>query len=114
MHGFNHIEIPTSDPQKSKDFYGQVFGWKMNENMPGYVMFSTGDSQGGGFTQESKPSENGIVLYIEVEDILKKLGEIEAAGGKKVKDKTAISPEFGFYALFTDPSGNIMGLWSKT
>lgn len=113
MHGFTHIEIPTADAQKSKDFYGKLFGWKMNENMPGYVMFSTGDNQGGGFTQESKPADNGVVLYIEVEDIPAKLGEIETTGGKKVKDKTGISPEFGFYALFTDPSGNIMGLWSK-
>jgi predicted enzyme related to lactoylglutathione lyase len=114
MHGINHIEIPTTDAQKSKDFYIKIFGWKMNEDMPGYVMFTTGDNQGGGFTEERKPSEDGVVLVIEVEDIPKKLGEIEAAGGKKVKEKTAISPEFGFYALFTDPSGNIMGLWSKT
>ena len=113
MHGFTHIEIPTADAQKSKAFYSKMFGWKIEENMPGYVMFSTGDNQGGGFTQESKPSENGVVLYIEVEDIPAKLGEIATAGGKKVKDKTGISPEFGFYALFTDPSGNIMGLWSR-
>ncbi len=114
MHGFAHMEIPTTDPQKSKDFYGKLFGWKMEEDMPGYVMFTTGDNQSGGLTQDSKPSENGVILYIEVEDIPKKLGEIEAAGGKKVKEKTAISPEFGFYGLFTDPSGNIMGLWSRT
>jgi predicted enzyme related to lactoylglutathione lyase len=113
MHGFTHIEIPTTDPKKSKEFYAKIFGWKMEENMPEYVMFSTGDNQGGGLTKESKPTPDGVVLYIEVEDIVKKLGEIEAAGGKKVKDKTGISPEFGFYGLFTDPCGNIMGLWSK-
>jgi predicted enzyme related to lactoylglutathione lyase len=113
MHGFTHIEIPTTDAQKSKVFYRKIFGWKMNENMPGYVMFSTGDDEGGGFTKDTKPSSNGVVLYIEVEDIQKKLAEIAAAGGKKVKDKTGISPEFGFYALFTDPCGNIMGLWSR-
>jgi len=99
--------------QKSKEFYSKIFGWKMTEDMPGYVMFSTGDNQGGGFTQESKPSQDGVVLYIEVEDIAKKLAEIEASGGKKIKEKTQISPEFGFYGLFTDPCGNIVGLWSK-
>jgi predicted enzyme related to lactoylglutathione lyase len=113
MHGFTHVEIPTTDAQKSKAFYSEIFGWKMNENMPGYVMFSTGDDQGGGFSQDTEPTADGVVLYIEVEDIGKKLTEIEAAGGKKTKDKTAISPEFGFYGLFTDPCGNIMGLWSK-
>ncbi|UCF70232.1 MAG: VOC family protein [candidate division WOR-3 bacterium] len=114
MYGFAHIEIPTTDSQKSKVFYGKLFGWKMAEDMPNYVMFTTGENQSGGLTQDSKPSENGVILYIEVEDITKKLSEIESAGGRKVKEKTAISPEFGFYGLFTDPSGNIMGLWSKT
>ena len=113
MHGFCHFEIPTTDAQKTRDFYSKIFGWKTSEDMPGYVMFATGENQGGGFTQESKPSQDGVILYIEVEDIVKKLGEIEAAGGAKVKDKTEISPEFGFYALFNDPCGNIMGLWSK-
>ncbi|MCK4940959.1 VOC family protein [candidate division WOR-3 bacterium] len=113
MHGFAHIEIPTTDTQKSKEFYSKIFGWKIDESAPNYVTFSTGDNQGGGFTQESKPAQDGVVLYIEIEDIVKKLGEIEAAGGKKVKEKTEISPEFGFYGLFIDPCGNIMGLWSK-
>lgn len=113
MHGFTHFEIPTTDSQKSKGFYHKIFGWKMSENRPGYVMFSTGDDEGGGFTTDTKPSRNGVVLYIEVDDIEKKLKAIAAAGGKKIKDKTGISPEFGFYALFTDPCGNIMGLWSR-
>ena len=113
MHGFGHTEIPTTDMQKSKEFYSKIFGWKMSEDMPDYVLFKTGDNQGGGFTKETKPSQDGVVLYIEVEDIQKKLAEIEAAGGKKLKDKTEISPEYGYYALFTDPCGNIMALWSK-
>jgi predicted enzyme related to lactoylglutathione lyase len=113
MHGFCHIEIPTTDALKSKDFYSKVFGWRMNESMPDYLMFSTPDDEGGGFTTSSKPAKDGVVLYIAVEDIEKKLSEIEAAGGTMVKGKAGISEEFGCYALFTDPCGNIMGLWSK-
>lgn len=113
MHGFCHIEIPTSDPNKSKTFYKEIFGWKMNESMPNYIVFSTPDDEGGGFTTASKPATDGVVLYIEVKDIDEKLKEITSAGGKMVKPKTGISEEFGFYACFTDPCGNIMGLWSK-
>ncbi len=113
MHGFCHFEIPTTNAQVSKEFYGSIFGWKMSEGARGYIMFSTPDDEGGGFTTQSKPVKDGVLLYIEVEDIEKKLAEIEAAGGVKVKDKTGISPEFGFYALFTDPCGNIMGIWGK-
>lgn len=113
MHGFGHTEIPTTDVQKSKDFYAKIFGWTMSEDMPGYVLFKTGDNQGGGFTQDTKPTRDGVVLYIEVEDIDKKLTEVEAAGGKKLKGKTQISPEYGYYATFTDPCGTIMALWSN-
>ena len=113
MHGFGHTEIPTTDMKKSKEFYSKVFGWTMSEDMPDYVLFKTGDNQGGGFSKETKPTQDGVVLYIEVEDINKKLAEIETAGAKKIKDKTEISPEYGYYAFFTDPCGNIMALWSK-
>jgi predicted enzyme related to lactoylglutathione lyase len=113
MHGFCHIEIPTTDASKSKAFYSGIFGWKMNESNPDYIMFSTPDDEGGGFTTTSKPTTNGVILYIEVENIEKKLREIENAGGTVVKPKTGISEEFGFFALFSDPCGTIMGLWSK-
>jgi predicted enzyme related to lactoylglutathione lyase len=113
MHGFCHIEIPTTDPQRSKKFYSEVFDWQMNESMPDYIMFSTPDDEGGGFTTTKKPTADGVVLYIEVENIDKKLVEIEQAGGRTVKGKAGISEEFGFYAQFTDPVGNIMGLWSR-
>lgn len=113
MHGFCHIEIPTTDSKKSKEFYSKLFGWKINDSNQDYVEFSTPDDDGGGFTTSSKPVQDGVVLYIKVEDIEKKLSEIEETGGKIVKGKTGISPEFGFYALFTDSCGNIMGLWAK-
>ncbi len=113
MHGFCHIEIPTTDPSKSSKFYSSIFGWKVNESNPDYFEFSTPDDDDGGFTTAAKPVQDGVVLYIKVADIETKLKEIEAAGGKIVKGKTGISPEYGFYGLFTDPCENIMGLWAK-
>lgn len=114
MHGFCHTEIPTTDPKRSSDFYEKVFSWKMDTGMGDYIQFTTPDNDGGGFTTESKPVGDGVIVYIKVEDINKKLSDIEAHGGHTVKPKTLISEEFGSYALFTDPCGNIMGLWSKT
>jgi len=113
MHGLCHYEIPTTDAKKSKDFYGKIFGWQFEDSFGGYVMFRPPDGVAGGFTTTSKPSRDGVVLYIEVTDIDKKLGEIETAGGERLVQKTKISEEFGFYALFLDPCGNAMGLWSK-
>jgi predicted enzyme related to lactoylglutathione lyase len=114
MHGFCHIEIPTTDVQNTKEFYGQIFGWEFEDMGGGYVMFKPPDGLRGGFTTERKPTADGIALYIEVEDIPKKLEEIESGGGKLVTPKIKISDEFGFYAIFLDPQGNALGLWSKT
>lgn len=114
MHGFCHIEIPTTDAQMSKEFYGKMFGWTFEEMPGGYVMFKPPDGLSGGFTTERAPSTEGISLYIEVADIEKKLEEIEAAGGKISSLKKKISDEFGYYAVFLDPLGNALGLWSKT
>lgn len=113
MHGFCHCEIPTTDVKKSKDFYRGVFGWHCEDSFGGYVMFRPPDGMAGGFTTTSKPSRDGVVLYIEVEDIDKKLHEIERAGGTRLVQKTKIAEEYGFYALFLDPCGNALGLWSK-
>jgi predicted enzyme related to lactoylglutathione lyase len=112
MHGVCHIEIPTTDPQKSKDFYGAVFGWQC-EDSGDYVMWRA-HGVNGGFTKESAPAEGGVLLYIEVEDIEKKLADVVSAGGTKLTEKTKISDEFGFFALFKDPCANTLGLWSKT
>ena len=40
-----------------------------------------------------------------------KLSEIEQAGCKVLKPKTAIAEGHGFYGYFEDPAGNKMGVW---
>ena len=41
------------------------------------------------------------------------LAKIEDKGGQIINNKTKISDEHGYYALFKDTCGNYMGLWSK-
>ncbi len=113
-----HIEIPAPDLEKAKEFYTKLFSWKV-ELVPGmdYAMWSS-DEEGvtgvsGGFEKMSKPTSDGPLIHIGVDDIDAKLKEIEAAGGKTVKPKTKISDEFGFFAVFLDVFGNRLGLWSN-
>ena len=48
MHGFCHIEIPTTDAERSKKFYEDVFGWKFQYDPDSdYWLFETGDGPGG-------------------------------------------------------------------
>ena len=111
---FCHIEIKVKDLKIAQDFYGKIFGWKVEDMGSNYLGFSTGNGVGGGFELNSKNWQDGpITLYIQVADIPAALKQITSAGGKTAKEKTEIGGGFGFYALFRDPFGNLMGIWSK-
>ena len=54
-----------------------------------------------------------MIIYIDSEDIEADLKKIETMGGKKLLGKTEI-PGRGWYALFADPTGNRMALYTVT
>jgi uncharacterized protein len=106
-----HIEVPTSDPKKAQRFYGEVFGWKFTE-MPqmAYTLYDTGDNGiGGGFWTPTEGMPKQIVNYILVNEIEPTIESIKRNGGKQVKEKTEV-PGAGWFALASDPDGNVIGL----
>ena len=50
---FVHLELCTSDTQKAKDFYSNLFGWQFTDNDMGnnmmYSTFKPSEGPGGGF-----------------------------------------------------------------
>jgi predicted enzyme related to lactoylglutathione lyase len=122
-----HFEIPADDLDRAKEFYGSIFGWEL----------STMAMEGGEYTgivttpvdpTSQMPTEPGAingglvqrdasmpapVVTIDVDGIDATLAEIEAQGGSTVLPRTAI-PGMGAFAYFTDPEGNVMGLWETT
>jgi uncharacterized protein len=59
------------------------------------------------------PANVGSKVYLNCgEDMESFLTRIEAAGGTILIPKTEISPEHGFFAFFSDPEGNVVGLHS--
>jgi len=110
-----HYEIPTTDFAKSKAFYDGLLGWNVHL-MPesNYAVFGEpGQGVGGGFTKVDKVVNEGIQVYIEVEDIPAMLAKAEGLGGKVEMKKTRISPDYGYMAFFQDCCGVKIGLWSK-
>jgi len=115
------FEIPVVDMERAKMFYEQVFniqiqvmdfggtvmGWFPNA---GDVIGATGSL----IKQESYvPSHKGILVYFSSTDVQNELDRIETAGGKILQDRTQISPEHGFMAVFEDTEGNRVALHSK-
>ena len=123
-----HFEIPADDLDRAKNFYGSVFGWKLETmSMPGggeytAVMTTPVDEQtqlptepgaiNGGMMQRDEQTPTPVIT-IEVEGIDDALKEIESRGGTTVVPRTEI-PDMGAYGYFKDPEGNVMGLWETT
>ena len=117
------FEIGTTDLDRATKFYEDIFNCSlipMDLESIKMRMFPITDMQNGigGALVDSggfhKPSAtDGPLIYLNgnpnVQNILDK---IPAAGGHILVPKTAISPEYGFMAVFIDTEGNRIGLHS--
>lgn len=110
-----HIEIPAKDYAVADKFYAEAFGWKITvDDRFNYHQFDAAGGPGGGFVDANgKDNHVGeVILYIGVPEIEAALKQIEKAGGKTVVPKTEI-PGMGWFAHFTDPTGNRLGLFAE-
>jgi predicted enzyme related to lactoylglutathione lyase len=116
-HSVVHIEIPAKDPSTASKFYADAFDWKIQVD-PGfdYHMFQADPGPGGGFVKVGeemgmsyKPGE--VLIYISTDDIDATLAKIESLGGKTLQSKTEI-PNTGWFAIFSDPTGNRLALYT--
>jgi predicted enzyme related to lactoylglutathione lyase len=109
-----HVEIPASDVQAAGTFYQELLGWKITHDQTlNYAMWEAADGTGGGFPQVSAESPAGQVLvYIHSDDIDADLRKVEQLGGTVVHPKMEI-PNTGWFGLFKDPTGNVLGLYTS-
>jgi predicted enzyme related to lactoylglutathione lyase len=110
-----HVDIPSKDLAASGEFYSSVFGWEISPMMDSYSLWKPQDGNaGGGFSVPDTGQPSSVLPYIQVDDIEATLGQISGKGGSTAVPKTEIGGGHGFFAVFIDPAGNSMGLWSQT
>lgn len=112
-HNIVHVEFSTSDREATGKFYAELFGWDVQQ-MPemNYATFETGEGVGGGFNPTSDEYPAGTtIVYIGTDDIEASLAKAESLGGKTITPKSEI-PGFGWFGLFSDPTGNMVGLYT--
>lgn len=113
------FEIPAINFQKSVKFYSQIFDIKMETNIDeNYAMafFPVDNGIGGSIVTGagSTPGNSGPLIYLNANGNLNIILErIELAGGRIVMPKTHINEESGFFAIFIDPEGNKLALYSS-
>ena len=111
---FCHIVIPAPDLMLAKAFYERVFGWRVQENVPGssYWFFESGNV-GGAFDGKARPSRGSVVLVLRVEDLEDAVEQVRQNGGTVTQEPGRIGEaDPGRDAYFLDPNGNELGLYS--
>ena len=117
----NWFEIPTLDMERAVKFYETIFDIKMRQmNLPGYQtsIFPPDETSGkstGALVKSDfhKPSEGGVLIYLNANpDLQLVLDRVEAAGGKIVHVKTLVTKEIGYFGLIIDSEGNLLALHS--
>jgi uncharacterized protein YndB with AHSA1/START domain/predicted enzyme related to lactoylglutathione lyase len=108
-----YLEIPALDIKQSADFYKKVFGWQSRTRGDGSIAFDDGVGEvSGAWVLGRKPTtEIGLLIYIMVDSAAGTMESVAANGGKIVQQIGADAPEIT--ARFTDPSGNILGLYQE-
>jgi predicted enzyme related to lactoylglutathione lyase len=118
-----HFELPADDVERAQTFYREAFGWQI-ASMPGmgYSLVTTTPTN-----EQGQPSETGginggmlarqgpitaPVVTIGVDDIDAALETVEKLGGRVALGRQAVG-DMGFSAYFTDPEGNVVGLWQN-
>lgn len=118
-----HFEIPSDNVEKTRKFYGELFGWNIEkwtgaESMPEgmeYWTVTTTDDKGskaigGGLMKRQNPQQHGITNYIDVRSVEEYASKVERLGGKVVVPKMPVKG-MGYFSVCLDTENNTFGIW---
>ena len=103
-----HFEIGCRDRAKTKEFFNELFDWKMEESDVATVI-NTGNGVGGHLTSLGHEPHNYTIFYVKVDRVQTYLDKAVLLGGKTLVPPVAIPT--GTFAWFSDPEGNTIGLF---
>ena len=126
-----HFEVPSDDTERTKKFYIDLFGWKI-EKWPGtndrqltsaatgqpmeYWMVTTTDDKGnkalGGGIMKRQMPEQQVTNYINVKSVDEYSSKVKLLGGKVVAPKKAV-PGMGYFVLCLDTENNSFAIWES-
>ena len=108
-----HMELATTDLAKAKEFYGELFGWKFDDQMMGpgmiYSLFVPDSGpRGGAYSMPGMPP--GWLAYVGVEDIDESTEKAKSLGATILTGVTEVTG-MGWLSIIIDPTGACVGLW---
>jgi uncharacterized protein len=109
------VDLFTSDPDRSRAFYTELFGWKAEEpnaEFGGYWNFLKDDVHiaGGMRNDGSSGAPDAWSIYLATDDAQKTIDAATAHGANVVVPAMAVG-DLGTMAVVTDPGGATIGMW---
>jgi predicted enzyme related to lactoylglutathione lyase len=109
-----HTEIRSEDPDATRSFYADLFGWKVaaEGEFPGYTFIDTGvEGPPHMAIGPRQGAEDEVLFFVGVEDVEAALNKAEELGGKITQPATEV-PNVTF-GVFTDAQGHKIGVASN-
>lgn len=109
------IDLYTSNPDAAQAFYGELFGWTVDdtkaEQFGGYFSFlNDGMKVAGGMPSDGQSGPDTWTLYLRSADAAKTVGHVRATGGNVIVEPMPIA-DLGTMAVVTDIAGASVGIW---
>jgi predicted enzyme related to lactoylglutathione lyase len=114
-HVIDYIEFAVDDLERSKAFYATALGWAFNEYGPDYAGVQdprTGGEFAGLNAQAVESRGEGVLALVRTDDADAALASVLAAGGQ-VRQAMHDYPG-GRRFTFSDPSGNVLGVYEPS
>jgi uncharacterized protein len=112
-------ELITTDAQAALAFYGELFGWKLLQEMDmgpagKYLIYGQGDKHYGGMMTKTPdmPMPPAWIYYINADDLDAALARATSKGGNKLMGPMEV-PGGTRVAQLTDPQGAVFALHGK-
>jgi catechol 2,3-dioxygenase-like lactoylglutathione lyase family enzyme len=113
MMKFDHLNLPVSNLDKSRDWYISALGLKVEFEVPDRRTVALQDGEGFAIFLQEKlgVAPNGIALWFQVDDVDKAFNQWT---GRGVAFTHAPQKNFwGYGAELADPDGYVVRLWDE-
>jgi predicted enzyme related to lactoylglutathione lyase len=110
-HPVIHAEIRSEDPDATRSFFAELFGWKVASEggFPGYTFIDTGAENGPAVAISPRQgSDDEVLFFVSVDDVHATLEKAEQLGGKVTQPAQEV-PGVTF-AVFEDAQGHRVGI----
>jgi len=109
-HHINYIELISNDLEKTKQFYGNCFGWSFTDWGDTYISIDNAGIDGG--FELGTPIHGTTRVILLSDDLEQSLETVTKHGATIVQDIFSFPGGRRFH--FTDPSGNELAIWQKS